>query len=65
MIVVNRNRQLPQVVLALSPASGLTSLLHCWQKQRHQNGNDRNHHQQFNLRKSTTTHPPVSAFKQA
>jgi hypothetical protein len=45
MIVVNCQPQLLQVVFALSPPSGFTSLLNRWQQKRHQDRNDRDHNQ--------------------
>ena len=53
MVVVQSQTNLLQIVLALRPASRLTSLLNSRQQQRHQNGNDRDHHQQLNQRKTS------------
>jgi hypothetical protein len=39
--------QLLQIILALSSASGFASLLDRRKQQRNQNGDDGNHHQQF------------------
>ena len=44
---MTRQAELFQVVLALHAVGGLTHLLHGRQKQAHQNGNDRNDHQQL------------------
>jgi len=52
MVIVQRQPDLLQVVLALCASSGFASLLNRWQQQGYQNGDDRNHHQQFNQRKS-------------
>ena len=51
---VSRQPKLLQVVFTLSPPSGLTCLLHGGQQQCNQNGDDRNHHQQFNQSESRT-----------
>jgi hypothetical protein len=61
MVVVDSNRQLLEIVLALRPASSLASLLYSRKQQSHQNGNDGNHHQKFDQGKTTLTHRPVSA----
>jgi hypothetical protein len=47
MIVVQTQPQLLKVVFALRPARCLAGLLHGRQEQRHQNGNNGNHHQQL------------------
>jgi hypothetical protein len=47
--------QLLHVVLAGTPTSRFTSLLDSWQKQGNQNGDDGDHHQEFNQCESTTT----------
>lgn len=44
VIVVQRQPDLLEVVLALRAASGLARHLHRWQQQRDQHGNDRDHH---------------------
>ena len=48
VVVVDRNPQLLQIVAALRAAGGLASLLDGRQKQRHQNCDDGDDHQQFN-----------------
>ena len=52
VVIVECQSELLQVILALRTASCLASLLHCWQQQGHKNGDDRNHHQKFDQRKS-------------
>ena len=52
VIVVHRNADLLQVVATLGPASSLTSLLHSWEQQCDQNGNNRNYNQKLNQRKA-------------
>ena len=47
VIVVHRDAQLLQIVLALSSPGCFTGLLDSGQQQRDQNGDDRNHHQKF------------------
>ncbi len=49
--------QLLQIVAALRAASRFAGGLHRRQQQRNQHGDDRNHHQQFNERKSPTRGP--------
>ena len=51
-VVVQCQCELFQAVAALRPPSGRTRLLHCRQQQRNQNGNDGNHDQELNQRKS-------------
>ena len=51
MVIVAGEAKLLQIVFALCSACGLTGLLNGWQQQRDENGNDRNHDQQFNERK--------------
>jgi hypothetical protein len=50
-VVVQCQTKLFQVVLALSSACRLACLLDSGQKQSHQDGDNRNHHQQLNERK--------------
>jgi hypothetical protein len=47
VLVVKRQAKLLQMILALRPASGLTSLLHGGQQKRYKNGNDGNHDKEF------------------
>jgi hypothetical protein len=54
VVVVVRQRNVVQVVLALRPPSGFTSHLHSRQQQTDQNCNDRDHDQQFDQGKSLT-----------
>ena len=51
--IVHRQRELPQIVLALHPPRRFTSGLHRRQEQRHKNADDRNHHEQFDQRERT------------
>jgi hypothetical protein len=50
---VQSNPDLLEIVFALRPSSRLTSLLHGWQQQGNQDGNDRDHHQQLNQCETT------------
>jgi hypothetical protein len=50
---VDRQSNLLEIVFALGAAGRLAGLLHRGQQQRHQNANDRDHHQQFNQREPT------------
>ena len=52
LVVVQRQPQLAQVVLALGAAGRLTRLLNRRQQQRHQNADDGNDHQQFDESKT-------------
>ena len=52
-VVGQSQTDLLEVVLALAPASSLAGLLHRGQQQRDQNGDDRDHHEQFNKCKTT------------
>ena len=54
LVVVQRQSQLLEIVLALAAASGLAGGLHGRQKQRHQNGDDGNHDQQLDQRESAS-----------
>jgi len=51
VVVVDRQTQLLQIVLALAAAGSLAGLLNCRQQQGNQNCDDRDHHQQFDQRK--------------
>ena len=53
MVVVERQAQLLQVVLALCATCSLAGLLNCWQQECDQNCNDGDHHQQFDQCKRT------------
>ena len=44
-VVVHRQRQLPQIVLALAPPRRLARRLNRRQQQRHQDADDGDHHQ--------------------
>jgi hypothetical protein len=60
---VHRQTKLLQLVLALSPAGCLASLLHGGQQQGNQNGNDGNDDKQLNqCKRSARLTPPVSSF---
>src|SRR5207249_1723110 len=48
--VVHRQPDLLEVVARLHAGGGLAHLLHCGQQQADQDGNDGNHHQQFDER---------------
>jgi hypothetical protein len=61
MVVVGCEPKLFQVVFALRAAGGFTSLLHSGQQQCNQNGDDRDHHQQFDQRKTTPIRPKYGA----
>jgi hypothetical protein len=53
-VVVQGERDLAKIILALSATSGFPRLLHGGQQQRNQNRDNRDHHQQFNDREATT-----------
>jgi hypothetical protein len=53
-MVVDRQPDLLQVVGTLHPGSGLPNLLHGWQEQADQDGNDGDHHQQLDQREAST-----------
>ena len=55
MVVVHRNPNLLEIVLALCTACRFTSLLHGRQQKRNQNCNDGDDHQQFDERERTAT----------
>ena len=55
MIAVHGDSQLLEVVLALSATSGFACLLNGRQQQGNQNGDNRNHDQQFDQRKTAVT----------
>ena len=42
VVIVKCESQLLQIIFALSSSRRFTSLLHCWQQQRNQDGDDRN-----------------------
>ncbi len=50
VVVMKSQTNLLEIVFALRPASGLASLLNCWQQQGNQNCDDRNDDQQLNQR---------------
>ena len=52
MVVVTRETQLFQVVLALGTTGSFTRLLDGWQQQCHQNRDNRDYNQQFDKRES-------------
>ena len=52
VVVVQADPDLFQITFALSTPCRLTSLLHGWQQQRHQNRDDRNDDQQLDKRKT-------------
>jgi hypothetical protein len=52
MVVVQRESELLEVVLALRATGGLPRLLYSRQEQRNQNGYNRNHDQQLDQRES-------------
>src|SRR2546425_13288329 len=58
MIVVQSEAELFEVILALGACGCLAHLLHGRQKQTDENGDDSNHHQEFDERKTGT--PVVS-----
>jgi hypothetical protein len=55
MVVVQRQSELMQVVLARCPPRRLPRLLHCGQEQRNQDRNDCDHDQQLNQRERPPT----------
>jgi hypothetical protein len=57
VVVVQRESKLPQVILALRAASGLSGGLHGRQEQCHKHPDNRNHDQQFDERKRTPPGP--------
>ncbi len=64
IIVVQRDPDLNQVVLALRSPRGFSGLLNGGQKQRHKNGDDGDHHQKFNQREATLTGTPPGGQRQ-
>ncbi len=56
VVVVKRQPQLLQMILALCPASRFTSLLNGREQEGDEDRDDRDHHQQFNERERT---PPT------
>jgi hypothetical protein len=60
VVIVKCQRNLFDIVLALSPTGRFTGLLHCREQQRNENRNDRDHNQQLNQSKTSTLHdkPP-------
>lgn len=55
VIVVERQPELLQIVLALRPAGGLACLLNGGEEQGDQDGDDCNHHQELDQCKATTS----------
>ena len=55
-VVVQRKANLLEIILALSPAGCFAGLLDRRQQQGHKDGDDGNHHQQFDQGKSATFH---------
>jgi hypothetical protein len=53
VVIVHRQPELLQVVLALRPARGLAGLLHGGKQQRDQDRDDRDHDEQFDQRERT------------
>ena len=56
VIIMQRQTDLLEIVDALRTTRRLSGRLHGWQQQRDQNGDDRDHHQEFNQRETAT--PP-------
>ena len=54
VVVVQRQANLFEIVLALRPPRRLTSLLHGRQQQRNQDSNNRDHDEQFDQGEATT-----------
>jgi hypothetical protein len=54
-----RETDLPQLALACRRPASLESAADGWKKQRGQNGDDRNDHQQFNKSEPGTKGPPL------
>ena len=52
MIIRQRQSQLLQIVLTLRATCGFSRLLYSGKQKSHQDGNDGNHHQQFDQRKA-------------
>lgn len=52
VIIVNRQPDLLQIIFALCPASSFARLLNCRKQKSDQNGDNGNHNQQLNQRKS-------------
>ena len=63
LVVVQRQAELLEIVLALRPAGRLAGLLHGWQQQGHQDANDRNDHQQLNEGEAATPWPTKTRSK--
>ena len=53
VIVVQRDADLFQIAFALSPSGGFTGLLYGRKQKRDEDGDDRDHHQKLNERKSS------------
>jgi hypothetical protein len=57
VVVVQGQPDLFEVILAAHAGSRLADLLHRWQKQSNEDGNDSNDHKQLNQGESPTFHP--------
>jgi hypothetical protein len=66
MVVVAGESLLLQVIATAHPPRGLTGRLHSRQQQRHQDADDRDHHQQLNKSecKSFSSHHQSISFEQ-
>jgi hypothetical protein len=62
VMIMKRQPDLLQMILALHPPSCHPGRLHCGQQKTYQNANDRNHHKQFNKRKSVALTPEKAVF---
>jgi hypothetical protein len=63
MVVVQRQANLLEIVLALGPAGRFASLLNCRQQQGDEYGNDGDDNQQLDERKTATTNHLTHPFR--